>query len=152
MIKLIVTDLDNTLYDWVGYFVPAFNSMLEELASSTGMHQDELIPAFRRVHRERGTTEYALAIAELDVLAELDDSLSLEERLAKYEPAVRAFRRKRHETLRLYTGVRETLERLRADGRLVVAHTDAMRSYVLARVRELGHRGAAGRTLGAWRP
>ena len=31
MIKLVVTDLDNTLYDWVGYYVPALDAMIAEM-------------------------------------------------------------------------------------------------------------------------
>jgi FMN phosphatase YigB (HAD superfamily) len=31
--KLLITDLDNTLYDWVTFFTASFRSMVTELTS-----------------------------------------------------------------------------------------------------------------------
>jgi len=134
MIKLVVCDLDNTLYDWVGSFVPAFDAMVAELVRTTGRSERELLDAFRRVHRRHGTSEYALAIAELDVL---DEGLSPADRLERYEPALAAFRSARRAMLHAYSEVRPTLEQLREDGRCIVAHSDAMHSYALARLNRL---------------
>jgi len=137
MIKLVICDLDNTLYDWVGYFVPAFDAMLEELVRTTGQSEDDLLDSFRRVHQRYGTSEYALAVAELDVLAEFDADLRVTERLEKHQGALLAFREHRRQSLRLYPDVLQTLRRLRADGRTIVAHTDAMAFYARARLRQL---------------
>jgi FMN phosphatase YigB (HAD superfamily) len=137
MIKLVICDLDNTLYDWVGYFVPAFDAMLEELVRTTGRSEPELLASFRRVHQHYGTSEYALAVAELDVLAELDGQLGVTERLYRHSDALDAFRYSRRRNLRLYPDVAATLQRLRDDGRTIVAHTDAMSLYARARLRQL---------------
>jgi phosphoglycolate phosphatase len=138
MIKLVITDLDNTIYYWVGSFVPAFDAMLEQLVVATGRTEAELLDSFRRVHQRYGTSEYALAVAELDVLAELDAQLAVTERLEKYAGALAAFRGSRRANLRLYPDVDATLRRLRAEGRTIIAHTDAMRVYAAARLRQLG--------------
>ena len=37
MIKLLVTDLDDTLYSWLGFFVPAFYAMAEEIALTSSV-------------------------------------------------------------------------------------------------------------------
>ena len=71
MIKLIVTDLDNTIYNWVDFYVPAFNAMLKELNHISGISERQLKQAFKRVHQKHKTTEYAFAIEELDVLPEV---------------------------------------------------------------------------------
>lgn len=134
MIKLVICDLDNTLYDWVGSFVSAFDAMVAELVQATGHDERELLEAFQRVHQRHGTSEYALAIAELDVL---DEQLTPAQRLQRYEPALAAFRAARRATLHAYPDVRPTLERLRANGRSIVAHSDAMQSYALARLQRL---------------
>jgi len=133
-IKLVITDLDNTIYNWVDYYAPSFRAMLEELARITGIDETTLKASFKRVHQTHHTSEYAFAIEELDVLADQDRGLSVAERLMKYNSAIHAFRRKRKETLRLYPGVVETLEGLRADGILIVAHTDAMIFYSVYRL------------------
>ena len=138
MIKLIICDLDNTLYDWVGYFVPAFDAMLDELVRSTHHSEEALLASFRRVHQRHGTSEYALAVAELDVLTELDGSMTLADRLDRHSGALAAFREGRRKNLRLYRDVAPTLRRLRDDSRTIVAHTDAMTSYADARLHQLG--------------
>jgi phosphoglycolate phosphatase len=138
VIKLVITDLDNTLYDWVGYFVPAFDAMVAELSRTTDVPEAELIESFRRVHQRHGTSEYLLAVAELDALAAVHGDLDIRERLRKHAPAVAAFDAVRSGGLQLYPDVLPTLDRLRADGRLVVAHTDAMSLYARARMRQLG--------------
>ena len=40
MKKLLITDLDDTLYDWLGYFIPSFYGMVDEIASITKINKD----------------------------------------------------------------------------------------------------------------
>lgn len=136
-VRLLITDVDNTLYDWLGFYIPSFLAMVEEVHRITGIEIPALKQSFRRLHQARGTSEYAFALQELDVLAEIDARLSVEDRLKKYDPAIHAFRSVRKRTLRLYPGVRETLARLKAAGIVVVAHSDSMMSYVSRRLRQL---------------
>lgn len=132
MIKLVVCDLDNTLYDWVGSFVPAFDAMLGELVAASGVSETQLLDSFQRVHQQHGTSEYALAVAELDVLN--NDGLTTQERLGRYGPALDAFRSARRANLMAYPDVLQTLQQLKQDGRTLVAHSDAMVSYAVARL------------------
>ena len=43
MIKLVITDLDDTLYSWIGFFIPAFYDMVQELSLIMDVPQNELI-------------------------------------------------------------------------------------------------------------
>ncbi len=133
MTRVLITDLDNTLYDWAGYFIPSFRAMLDELRSLSGVPEAELIASFKRVHQAHGTSEYAFAIEELDVL---DGPPG--DRLQKYHSALDAFREVKRATLAPYPGVLETLEKMRASGWTVFAHTDSMLPYASARVIDLG--------------
>ncbi|MEN3281412.1 MAG: hypothetical protein V7607_2552 [Solirubrobacteraceae bacterium] len=135
MIKLVVLDLDNTLYDWVGYYVPAFDAMVAELQREHDVETDALLDSFRRVHQHRGTSEYAFVLAELDVLHDID---ALAASTDGCHPAIAAFRAKGQQTLRLYDGARETLTKLRQTGRHLVAYTDAMTAYADLRLEQLG--------------
>jgi FMN phosphatase YigB (HAD superfamily) len=133
-IKLVIVDLDNTIYNWVDYYAPSFRTMLEELVKITGLNESALKGSFKRVHERHRTSEYSFAIEELDVLSEGDKGLSISERLKKYNTAIHAFRKMRKETLKAYPGVVETLEALKAKGKKIVAHTDAMMFYAINRV------------------
>jgi FMN phosphatase YigB (HAD superfamily) len=134
----VITDVDNTLYDWLNFYIPSFLAMVEEIHRISGVDVSSLKRSFRRVHQAHGTSEYAFAIQELDVLQAIDAGLSPNERLEKYDSAIHAFRSSRKRTLRLYPGVKETLQRLRDAGVMVVAHSDSMMSYTSRRLRQLG--------------
>lgn len=133
----MITDVDNTLYDWLSFYIPSFQAMVQELQRISGVDAASLMAAFQKVHQAHGTTEYAFAIQELDVLARIEPGLTPAETLRKYDSAIHAFRSMRKKTLRLYPGVRDVLERLKARGIPVVAHSDSMISYVSRRLRQL---------------
>lgn len=135
---LVITDLDNTLYDWEAFFVPSFRAMLDEVRRISGLDSDELEASFRRVYQRHRTTEYAFAIEELDALGGVEPALSPEEVRVKYASAIHAFRETRDRTLQLYPGVRSTLESLHAAGVRLAAHSDSLMGYVSRRLRHLG--------------
>jgi phosphoglycolate phosphatase-like HAD superfamily hydrolase len=138
MIRLVILDLDNTLYNWVDYYVPAFQAMLRELMRLTGLSEEVLTGSFKRVHQRHRTSEYAFAIEELDALAPWTQGRSVPEILEQFRSAIDAFREVRKTELRLYPGVADTLFELRRQGRRLVAHTDAMMFYAMYRLRQLG--------------
>ena len=47
-VALLVTDLDNTLYDWFAMWYPAFNAMLEAVCSKSGVPRDVLLAEIPR--------------------------------------------------------------------------------------------------------
>jgi phosphoglycolate phosphatase len=136
--ELLITDLDNTLYDWLGFYIPSYGAMIAEASRISGLDVHELNQSFRRVARRHGTTEYAFALQELDVLPEVRRGESPAEIVRKYDSAVHAFRSTRKRSLKLYPGVHRGLQQLRDAGIPVVAHSDAMMGYVSRRLRQLG--------------
>ena len=46
MIKLVITDLDDTLYSWIGFFIPAFYDMVQELSLLINVPQERNIKQF----------------------------------------------------------------------------------------------------------
>jgi phosphoglycolate phosphatase len=137
-IKIVITDLDNTIYNWVDFYIPSYLAMVEELTRLTGVPQERLKGSFKRLHERYRTTEYAFAVEMLDVLSPLNAGLSARQICQRYDSAIRAFRRKRKETLRLYDGVQETLVALRTSGKKIVAHTEALMFYASQRLGRLG--------------
>jgi len=138
MIKLVCTDLDNTLYNWVDYYVPSFLAMVNELSRLTGKSSESLKEGFRRVHQRHRTTEYSFAIQEVAVLAEYTRGLSTREVLGRFNSAIMAFRHSRRMLLKGYDGVVPTLQLLRAQGRLVAGVTESLAFHATSRLRQLG--------------
>jgi FMN phosphatase YigB (HAD superfamily) len=107
VVKLTVFDLDNTLYDWVSYFVPAFGAMVQVLVNEHGADEAELLASLQRVHQAQGTTEYAFALSELDLLHGIEESATANGE--RSHPAIAAFRREADRRLRAYDDVPRSL-------------------------------------------
>lgn len=132
--KLLITDVDNTLFDWVDIWYRSFSAMLAETTRITGLSAVSLYPSIARVHQTHGTSEYAFLLEEIPELVALYGN----EVAAKLAPAIDAFRNARRAALRLYPGVMPTLQGLSKSGVMIVAYTESMAFYTNYRFRKLG--------------
>jgi len=124
--RLLITDLDNTLYDWVTFFARAFDAMVDAMVDLLAVDRGTLLDEFRAVHQRLGDSEHPYAALELpSVRARYPDANQSELALALDEPLHR-FNSVRKETLALYPGVEMTLTRLRQAGITIVGHTEAI--------------------------
>lgn len=134
-VEVVVTDIDNTLYDWIEMWSRAFGAMLAQLVADSGVPRETLERELYLVHQRYGTTEYAFAIQELPSLAARHPG---EDLVARYAPAIEEYRRVRRRTLRLYPDVAATLEAIKAAGCLTVGYTESRAYYANYRIRALG--------------
>jgi len=133
-VALLVTDLDNTLYDWFAMWYPAFSSLLEAVCSQSGVPRSVLLPEIRTIHQERGTSEYSYLLSELPSLRKLHPP----DEIAKiYEEAIHTYRSMRQKNLHLYPGVRNALDRIKELGVPIVVYTESLGFYSSWRLREL---------------
>src|SRR3546814_18888 len=135
--SVLITDVDNTLFDWVNVWHAAFSAMLAELLRLSRLDEATLLSEIRKVHQRVGTSEYAFLIGELDVLRGQAGGTPM---LDFYAPAIDAFRAARQQTLEFYPGVLATLEELRRRGTLLVCYTESMAYYSQYRFSKLGLR------------
>src|SRR4051812_33766298 len=107
--KLLITDLDNTLYDWVTFFTASFRSMVDELAPLLEAPEEVLVEEFKAVHQRYGNSEQPFAILEIPSVQHRFSGLPRHEVLKRIDPALHRFNSIRKRTLSLYPGVMETL-------------------------------------------
>lgn len=134
-ISVLVTDLDNTLFDWFDIWYASFSAMLNEIVRISGLPVEVLEREIKVVHEKHGTSEYAFLIEELPCLAAKHPSQDLKE---IYGPAINAYRQARRSRLVLYPTVHETLKSLRASGTLVIGYTESLEFYTTYRLIKLG--------------
>lgn len=132
-ISLVVTDLDNTLWDWFGAWHQSFSTLLTEVSRLSGVPVSVLEQEAHVVHQRRRTTEYSYLLNELPSLLELSQNP-----LKEYDEAVHAQNAARKRETRLYPGVLTTLEALRAAGVPVVGYTESLAFWTEWRMRTLG--------------
>ncbi len=135
--RLLVCDLDNTLYDWVYYFVPSFYAMVDEAVRITDCDRERLLDDFREVHRQYHDSEHPFSLLETRTVRELFPGQSRRQIAERLDPAFHAFNISRKKNLRLYPGVREALEALSRSGVILVAHTESNLYAVVDRLTRL---------------
>ncbi len=135
--KLLVCDLDNTLYDWVSYFVPAFYAMVEEVVKITQCDRESLLDDFRSVHKHHHDSEHPFSLLETQTIRRLFGGLPRKEVAKELDSAFHAFNSARRQNLQLYPGVREGLEALAQSGVTLVAHTESKLYAVVDRLTRL---------------
>ncbi len=139
-ISLVITDLDNTIYDWLGAFVPAFYAMVREAAPLIGISEEALLDELKRVHQRHGNSEHPFALLETSSVRGKWGELEQTKLTGLLDPAFHAFNRVRKHSLKLYPGVLETLRRLFEIPVPIVAYTDARVINSLFRLNQLNVR------------
>jgi phosphoglycolate phosphatase-like HAD superfamily hydrolase len=132
--RLLITDVDNTLFDWQEVWYQTFSAMVGQVLSISGVDEERLYAECSAIHQKYGTSEYSQILGELPCLQELYG----DEIYDHMAPAIDAFRAARRDSLRLYPGVLETLEILNRQGVVIAAFTESKAFYTNYRFRKLG--------------
>jgi phosphoglycolate phosphatase-like HAD superfamily hydrolase len=133
--SLLITDLDNTLFDWFEIWYRPFKAMFDQLTAQSGIPAEILEADFKRVHQKHGTSEYAFSIEELSSLVEKHPGEDLKE---LYKSAIDRYRIARREVMSLYPTVMEALNAIRSNGAVIVAYTESLAFYTSYRIKKLG--------------
>lgn len=131
---VLLADIDNTLFNWVDSFAPAFRAMVHALSRELDVEENDLYKEFRDVYSSRGSLEYSFAIQELEMVKEFP-----RDRIADLIRIGRgAFSHVRRHRLSAYPGVESTLSWISNQGMATVAVTNASAFNAQRRLYELG--------------
>jgi FMN phosphatase YigB (HAD superfamily) len=136
--KIVICDLDNTLYDWVTYFVEAFYAMSDAAAGILSVSADSLLDELKKVHQKHHDSEHPFALLETETVNNLLHRFSREKTYALLKPAFDAYSDAAATALKPYPNVIETLQALNSTGHKLVAYSEAKSSAILPRVIQLG--------------
>ncbi len=135
-VRLVVTDMDNTLYSWVDYIVPAMESLVAAVCVATGFPRIKVVQSLKTVYSKYESNEYPFALQESSIYAEFPEFGSFDKLVI--EPARMAFAEARKKYMKPYKGVITTLEALKERKIPVVALTDAPRNPAEQRAKRMG--------------
>lgn len=124
-IKLVVCDLDNTLYDWVTFFSRAFYEMVDIAVSILEVDKDQILDELQEIHRHYHNSEQPFALLEIPSVKRRFPGLTPERICAHIDPALHKFNSVRNLTLRPYPGVIRFLSFIAGRGTAIVGHTEA---------------------------
>ena len=136
-VRLLVTDLDDTTWNWFEAWHASFSAMVDELVRLTGIRRQVLLDEIRPIHQRYRTSEYSHVAQEIPSVLSMFDG-DVDRLLRDLDPAIHAYRKARKQTLRLYPDVKATLEKLKRRGVRVVAYSDSLQYYSAWRLERLG--------------
>ncbi|MHB8874823.1 MAG: HAD family hydrolase [Myxococcaceae bacterium] len=134
-IKLVVCDMDNTLYPWIDYIVPAVEAMVDSVCLTTGFPRVKVVQSLKAVYGKYESNEYPFALQESSIYDEFPEFRSFDKLVI--QPARAAFAESRRKYLRPYPSVPSTLTKLKERGIAVVALTDAPRNPAEYRAKKM---------------
>jgi phosphoglycolate phosphatase len=134
-VRLVVTDMDGTLYSWIDYIVPAVESMVDAVGEATGFPRLKVVQSLKAVYSKYESNEYPFALQESSLYAEFPEFGSFDKLVI--EPARMAFAEARRKYLKPYKTVVETLIALKERKIPVVALTDAPRNPAEQRAKRM---------------
>lgn len=135
---LLICDIDNTLYDWVSFFVPAISALIDQASEILAVDRAQVLRELQQVHRNQGSIERAFSLLSIPSVSARYGADNFATAKAELDPAFKAFNSVRKAQLRLYPGVADTLSSLLAQGVTVVAYTESRLINVYDRLSRLG--------------
>ena len=142
---LVVTDVDNTVYDWVRLWAGAFDAMLRTLVAATGRSRDYWMQAAQAVHVRRGALECPSLLCDIADASTWPPGLDASQVLPA---AAAAYRHYWDRHLTTYAGMRESLTTVAEQGHVVVAYTEGDVAIAATRLARLGLAGVIRRVFG----
>ncbi len=138
--QLVVTDIDNTVFDWVSYYVAAFNALLDTVAGIVGSSRETLANEARDVFTAHASIEYPFVIQELRSVNQFYGN-NIDAMLSQAVSRGRdAFMQTAQKVLKPYSDVQSTFAAIRNHhpNLPIVALTDAPRYVAMWKLNKLG--------------
>ena len=137
MYKLLITDLDDTLYSWIDFFVPAFYEMVRELSSLTGIEEETLLREYQEQHRMVGTVEFPFITLRIPSINRLYLGLGEDEIKERLNSAFHKFNSVRKHQLKLFEGVDEVMQKISEAGIIIIGYTESAEENGFYRLKKL---------------
>jgi len=130
--KLLVTDLDDTIWDWIKMWYNTFEPYLYDIQKITNIEIALLKESFKRLHQKYGTSEVSYAFKELDVLNQSQINLLVNADILK------EYNSNRKHNISLYKGVINVLYELKHHfGLKIIGFTESSDFYTRFRIKTL---------------
>jgi phosphoglycolate phosphatase len=120
--RLLVLDLDNTLWDWHKIWFESFGKLIESISERTGISLNQLLDEAQVAHREAHTSDFELV---LDYLPSLVDYSSPKKPREFFAEEMHRYYSTRKRLTVLYPDTMKALARVKARGAKIVAFTES---------------------------
>lgn len=130
---MLITDLDDTIWDWLKIWHTSFDALFARLLNGAGLSEEKLISEIRKIHQEVGTSEYYFLPQHLEINQGRSPKTS--EILQRYGDIISLFATAQREGATLLPGVIDTFKIARENGTKIIAYTESMAFGAVQRIK-----------------
>jgi len=136
-INLVVTDLDDTIWDWLNMWHSSFEPYINRISNEFNIDITTLKEDFKQLHQKYHTTESSFAYKELRSLSADQKNQIEKPGIDNKMSIIHEFNSLKKRNLKLCNGVKETLELLKNKGVLLVGFTESNAFFTKYRLKHL---------------
>jgi FMN phosphatase YigB (HAD superfamily) len=105
-VSVLITDLDNTLWNWFELWYSSFRPLLDALREKLGIPEEVLKAQIKKIHENHHTSEYSRLLQELPCIKDrFDENLDY---ATEFAEVINAYKEGRQTARALYPGVLKT--------------------------------------------
>lgn len=134
--KCVITDLDDTLWDWLEMWYNSFEPFIKTISTSFNIDFEVLEKDFKNLHQKYHTSEISFAFHELKTLNDEQKKI-ISDGNNNSKSIIHQYYSNKKNHLKLYEGVRRTLEILKKNGILIIGFTESNAFFTKYRIKHL---------------
>jgi phosphoglycolate phosphatase-like HAD superfamily hydrolase len=135
-INFVVTDLDDTIWDWLKMWHSSFEPYLKRISLEYDIDIDELTEDFKTVHQRYRTTEASFIYKDLETLNK-DHKINFENNKDGEKSILHEYYSLKKKNLELYSSVLDTLQSIKNTGALLIGFTESNAFFTKYRIKHL---------------
>jgi phosphoglycolate phosphatase-like HAD superfamily hydrolase len=135
-INFVVTDLDDTIWDWVNMWHSSFEPYLKRISVEFNVDENILKNEFKKIHQKYGSSEFSFIYQELDCLTFAQKEQFQKENGVK-KSIIHEYNSLKKNNLSLYEGVIESLKKIKSSGALIIGFTESNAFFTKYRIKHL---------------
>lgn len=135
-VNFVVTDLDDTIWDWLKMWHNSFEPYLKRISSEFKIDIEILKKDFKEIHQKYGSSEFSFVFNELKSLSQ-DQKDKFNTADGKKKSIIHDYNRLKKNSLFLCSGVLQTLKKIKEDGALVIGFTESNAFFTKYRIKHL---------------
>jgi phosphoglycolate phosphatase len=136
-VNFVITDLDDTLWDWLEMWYKSFQPYYQRILEETGIAEELLKADFKKLHQKYGTTEMSFLFRELPSVSEKYHAI-FEQGSGERRSIIHEYNSNKKNSLKVYNGVIDTLVKIKNTGAIIVGFTESNVFFTKYRLKHLG--------------
>lgn len=137
MKKVLITDLDDTIWNWFSMWHISSNNFYNNIIEHLNKDREQLYQDFRTVHQKYHTSEASHQIEEVKSLTKEDIYFINNEPVIEQKTIIHKYYSDKKHSLLLYPNVLETLLYLRSKNIKIIGFTESNTFHTLRRIKQL---------------